>query len=315
MQQTPSRSAKAEEKKDDRSVPFNSPNNTSMSPAWQCRGRHVMFDAPRVMGILNVTPDSFSDGGCYTDVGRAIEHALAMAEAGADILDVGGESTRPGAQAIDETEELRRVLPVIRGLAKVITIPISIDTRHAHVARQAIEAGASIVNDVAPFNGDLALATVVRETGAGLVLTHTRGTPQDMMTKTLYADVVATVETELHHALAFAMDHGIAREACVIDPGIGFAKGTEQNLYVLAAVKRLTALAPVLIGASRKRFIGEICTVPDATKRLGGSLCVAVWSVLQGASIVRVHDVKETKDSLAMAMALKTASISEKKAC
>ena len=315
MQQTPSRSAKAEEQKDDRNVPFNSPNNTSLFPVWQCRGRCVMLDIPRVMGILNVTPDSFSDGGCYTDVSRAIEHARAMAEAGADIVDVGGESTRPGAQPIDEAEELRRVLPVIRGLAQAITIPISIDTRHAHVARQAIEAGASIVNDVAPFIGDRAMAAVVRETGAGLVLTHTRGTPQDMMTKTLYADVVATVETELHHALAFAMDHGIAREACVIDPGIGFAKGTEQNLHVLAEVKRLTALAPVLIGASRKRFIGEICSVPDATKRLGGSLCAAVWSALQGASIVRVHDVKETKESLAMAIALKTACISEKEAC
>jgi dihydropteroate synthase len=267
------------------------------------------------MGILNVTPDSFSDGSCYTDVGRAIEHALAMADAGADILDVGGESTRPGAQAVDEAEELRRVLPVIRGLAKAITLPISIDTRHANVARQAIEAGASIVNDVAPFTGDHAMATVVGETGAGLVLTHTRGTPQDMMTKALYADVISTVEAELHRALDFAIDHGIAREACVIDPGIGFAKDTEQNLHVLAAVKRLTALAPVLIGASRKRFIGEICTVPDASKRLGGSLCVAVWSVLQGVSIVRVHDVKETKESLAMAMALKKACIHEKEAC
>lgn len=274
-----------------------------------------MLDAPRVMGILNVTPDSFSDGGCYTDVGRAVEHALAMAEAGADILDVGGESTRPGAQAVDEAEELRRVLPVIRGLAKAVTVPISIDTRHAHVARQAIEAGASIVNDVAPFTGDLAMATVVRETGVGLVLTHTRGTPQDMMTKTLYDDVMGTVETELRHALAFAMDQGVTREACVIDPGIGFAKGTEQNLHVLAAVKRLTVLAPVLIGASRKRFIGEICNAPDASKRLSGSLCVAVWSVLQGVSIVRVHDVKETKESIAMAMALKTACSNEKEAC
>jgi dihydropteroate synthase len=274
-----------------------------------------MLDSPRVMGILNVTPDSFSDGGCYTDVGRAVEQAWLLAEAGADILDVGGESTRPGAQPIDEAEELRRVLPVIRELARTMTVPISIDTRHAQVARQAIEAGASIVNNVSPFTGDSAMATVVRETGAGLVLTHTRGTPQDMMTKTLYADVVTTVEAELYRALTFAMDHGVAREACVIDPGIGFAKDTEHNLLVLAAIKRLTGLAPVLIGASRKRFIGEICNVPEAKKRLSGSLCIAVWSVLQGAAIVRVHDVQETKESLAMAMALKTAYLSEKKAC
>ena len=286
-----------------------------MHAVWLCRERRVSLDSPRVMGILNVTPDSFSDGGCYNDVGRAVDHALALVEAGADILDVGGESTRPGAHVIEEAEELRRVLPVIRALSRSITVPISIDTRHAHVARQAIEAGASIVNDVAPFAGDSAMATVVRETGAGLVLTHTRGTPQDMMTKTLYADVVATVETELHHALTFALDHGVAREACVIDPGIGFAKDTEHNLQVLAALKRLTGLAPVLIGASRKRFIGDICNVPEATKRLSGSLCVAVWSILQGVSIVRVHDVKETKESLAMAMAIKTAYLNEKKAC
>ena len=274
-----------------------------------------MLDSPRVMGILNITPDSFSDGGCYTDVGRAVEHAWLLAEAGADILDFGGESTRPGAQAIDEAEELRRVLPVIRELAKAITVPLSIDTRHANVARQAIEAGASIVNNVSPFTGDNAMAGVIRETGAGLVLTHTRGTPQDMMTKTLYGNVVATVEVELQHALDFAIAHGIARDACVIDPGIGFAKDTAHNLQILAAVKRFARLAPVLIGASRKRFIGEICNEPEAAKRLGGSLCVAVWSVLQGAAIVRVHDVKETKESLAMAMALKTAYLNEKQAC
>jgi dihydropteroate synthase len=204
---------------------------------------------------------------------------------------------------------------VIRELAPSITVPISIDTRHANVARQAIEAGASIVNNVSPFTGDNAMASVIRETGAGLVLTHTRGTPQDMMTKALYADVVATVEAELHHALIFAMNQGITREACVIDPGIGFAKDTNHNLQVLTAVKRFARLAPVLIGASRKRFIGEICNEPEASERLGGSLCVAVWCVLQGAALVRVHDVKETKESLAMAMALKTAYLNEKQAC
>jgi len=267
------------------------------------------------MGILNVTPDSFSDGGCYTDVGRAVAHAQAMVEAGADILDIGGESTRPGAHEVSEAEELRRVLPVIRELAKTLTVPISIDTRHAPVAQHAIEAGARIVNDVATFIGDSAMAAVLRETGAGLVLTHTRGTPQDMMAKALYTDVVATIEAELQQALTFAMAHGVAREACVIDPGLGFAKDTAQNLQVLAAVQRLTRLAPVLIGASRKRFIGEVCNVPEAAKRLGGSLCAAVWSVLQGASIVRVHDVRETKESLTMAMALKHACLSEKRAC
>jgi dihydropteroate synthase len=313
MQQTPKPSAKPIEQEGASGVPLASPHIASA--VWRCRDSYLTLDTPRVMGILNVTPDSFSDGGCFTDVGRAVAHAQAMAEAGADLLDIGGESTRPGAQAVGEAEELRRVLPVIRELTKTLRVPISIDTRHATVARQAIEAGACIVNDVAPFMGDSAMAAVVRETSAGLVLTHTRGTPQDMMEKASYADVVATVEADLRQALAFAREAGIAREACVIDPGLGFAKDTEQNLQLLVALERLKRLAPVLIGASRKRFIGEICNVPEAAKRLSGSLCVAVWSVLQGAAIVRVHDVRETKESLAMAMALKHASLSEKRAC
>jgi dihydropteroate synthase len=313
MQQLLSIVAREEERQNARGVSLDSPRQTFS--LWQCREQRVSLDTPRIMGILNVTPDSFSDGGCFTDVGRAVAHAQAMVEAGADILDIGGESTRPGAQAVDEAEELRRVLPVIHELTKTLTVPISIDTRHATVARQAIEAGACIVNDVAPFSGDKAMAAVVREAGAGLVLTHTRGTPQDMTEKASYADVVATVEANLRQALAFAREEGIAREACVIDPGLGFAKDTEQNLQLLGALKRLKRLAPVLIGASRKRFIGEICNVPEASKRLGGSLCVAVWSVLQGAAIVRVHDVRETKECLAMAMALKHACLSEKRAC
>lgn len=313
MQQLLSIVAREEERQNARGVALDSPRQTFSF--WQCRGQRMSLDTPRIMGILNVTPDSFSDGGCYTDVGRALAHAQDMVEAGADILDVGGESTRPGATPIGEAEELRRVLPVIRELAKTLTVPISVDTRHANVARAALEAGATLVNSVAPFAGDKAMAAVVRETGAGLVLTHTRGTPQDMMEKASYADVVATVEADLRQALAFAREEGIACEACVIDPGLGFAKGTQDNLRLLAAVQRLTWLAPVLIGASRKRFIGEVCNVPEAAKRLGGSLCVAVWSVLHGAAIVRVHDVRETKESLTLAMALKHACLSEKRAC
>lgn len=284
-------------------------------PAWQCRDRCIALDAPLVMGILNVTPDSFSDGGRYVDPERAVEQTLAMIEAGADIVDIGGESTRPGAQAVDEPEELRRVLPVIRKLAGRVAVPLSIDTRHATVAQQAIDAGALIINDVACFTGDTAMAKVARETGAGLVLTHSRGTPQTMMAQALYDDVVATVLTELQAALTFAMGQGILREACVIDPGLGFAKDTQQNIRLLGAVNRLTALGPVLIGASRKRFIGEICREPDAARRLSGSLCAAIWSVLQGASIIRAHDVRETKESLALALALKAACSNEKETC
>jgi dihydropteroate synthase len=267
------------------------------------------------MGILNVTPDSFSDGGRYLSTERAIEHALAMIQAGADIVDVGGESTRPGAQAIDEAEELKRVLPVIQELAKRVTTPISVDTRHAAVAQQALDAGAIIVNDVACFTGDTAMAAVVQKSGAGLVLMHSRGTPQTMMSLAVYEDVVATVEADLRQALAFAQEQGIPSDACVLDPGLGFAKDTEQNLRLLAAVNRLSALGPLLVGASRKRFIGELCHQPDPAQRLSGSLSAAVWSVLQGASILRVHDVRETKECLALALALRTVYNNGKQAC
>jgi dihydropteroate synthase len=177
------------------------------------------------------------------------------------------------------------------------------------------DAGAIIVNNVACFTGDTAMATVVRETGAGLVLMHSRGTPQTMTSLAVYTDVVATVESELRQALAFAQEQGISGEACVLDPGLGFAKDTEQNLQLLAAVNRLSALGPLLIGASRKRFIGELCHQPDPTQRLSGSLCAAVWSALQGASILRVHDVRETKACLAVALALQTVHNNEKQAC
>lgn len=284
-------------------------------PIWLCRNRGIALDPPLVMGILNVTPDSFSDGGRYIDPEHAVERALAMIEAGADIVDIGGESTRPGAETIDEAEELRRVLPVIRKLTGRVNVPLSIDTRHPAVAQATIDAGVLIINTVAPFTGDTAMAKVARETGAGLVLTHSRGTPQTMMAEAHYDNVVASVEAELQEALTFALEQGISRDACVIDPGLGFAKDTQQNICVLAALNRLTALGPLLIGASRKRFIGEICKEPDAARRLGGSLCVAVWSILHGASIIRAHDVKETKESLALALALKAANSKEKKPC
>lgn len=270
---------------------------------------------PLVMGILNVTPDSFSDGGRYLSTTRALDHALAMIDTGADIVDVGGESTRPGAQPLTEAEELRRILPVIQGLAQKNSTTISVDTRRAAVARQALAAGAHIVNNVNCFTGDAEMARAVREAEAGLVLMHSRGTPQTMTSLATYDDVVTTVEVELRQALAFALEHGILREACVLDPGLGFAKNTEQNLQLLAAVNRLSALGPLLIGASRKRFIGDCCHQPDPAQRLNGSLCAAFWSILQGASILRVHDVKETKECLALALALKTADHHETEAC
>ena len=246
------------------------------------------------MGIVNVTPDSFSDGGRWFDAARAVEHGLRLAAEGADVLDVGGVSTRPGAEAVDEAEELRRVLPVIQGLAQQTRVPISVDTFRATVAQEAVAAGACIVNDVARFDGDAAMAAVVRETGAGVVLTHSRASHND----TAYADVVEDVAAVLATALAYARGQGIAEAACVIDPGLGFAKTAAHNVALLRRLDRLTVLAPVLVGASRKRFIGELCGEAEPGARLGGSVGIAVWSALCGAAVVRVHDVKETVGAL-----------------
>jgi len=199
-------------------------------------------------------------------------------------------------------EELRRVLLVIQGLARQTRVPISIDTSHAIVAREAIEAGACIVNDVARFKDDVAMATVVRKTGAGIVLTHSRPTHHD----TRYTDVAEEVKTALEAALAYAREQGIAEAACVIDPGLGFAKDTVHNVALLRKLDVLATLAPVLVGASRKRFIGELCDENDPKARLGGSVAVAAWSVLHGASIIRAHDVKETLEALRVVDAIQT---------
>jgi dihydropteroate synthase len=271
---------------------------------WRCRGRDVPLDRTKVMGIVNVTPDSFSDGGCWFDAERAVAHGLRLVEEGADFLDVGGESTRPGAAEVGEEDELRRVLPVIRALAEQCGVPVSVDTRRAAVAREAVAAGACIVNDIMPFAGDTQMAAVVRETGCGLVAMHMRGTPQTMGTLTAYGDVVAEVEQALSEALSYCDAQGIERTCVAVDPGIGFAKTTEQNVALLTATERLSRLAPLLIGASRKRFIGELCGEPDAAARVGGSIGVAVWCALRGASILRVHDVKATRQALTMAVEL-----------
>jgi dihydropteroate synthase len=259
---------------------------------------------PLLMGIVNVTPDSFSDGGLWAEPARAVEHGLRLVAEGADLLDIGGESTRPGAGAVEEAEERRRVLPVVRGLAERAGVPLSVDTRHAAVARAALEAGACIVNDIRPIVGDEEMVAAVCEAGAGLVLMHMRGTPQTMTGLTAYDDVAAEVEAGLAEAVRYAVGQGLSRECLVIDPGIGFAKTTEQNVALLAAVGRLDRLAPVLVGVSRKRFIGELCGEPSAQHRLGGSIGAAVWCALNGASVVRVHDVKETRQAITVVRAL-----------
>lgn len=271
---------------------------------WRCRDRSLPLGRTLVMGIVNVTPDSFSDGGCWLEPERAIEHGLRLAAEGADLLDIGGESTRPGAADVGVDEELRRVVPVIRGLARLCGLPLSVDTRRPEVAREAVGAGAVIVNDIMPFAGDSAMAAVVRETEAGAVLMHMRGTPQTMAAQTAYDDVVAEVEQVLRSSVAYAEEQGIDAERVVVDPGIGFAKTAAQNVALLAATTRLARIAPVLVGASRKRFIGELCEEPVAAERLGGSVAVAVWCAQRGASVVRVHDVKATRQALTMAREL-----------
>jgi len=276
--------------------------SAAASSVWVC-GRHtISLDRPRIMGILNVTPDSFSDGGRWLDPEAAVRRGLELVAEGADILDIGGESTRPGAAEVPVDEELQRVTPVIGALARQVSIPLSVDTRKSMVARAALAAGAAIVNDVSAL-GDPDMAAVVREADAGVVLMHSRGTPADMQHAPQYEDVVAEVSAFLAARIQVAMNAGIGRERIVIDPGIGFGKTTAHNLALLGALEKLAELAPVLVGASRKRFIGEITGAP-ADQRLPGSLTVAVWSLMRGAAILRVHDVAATRAAVRMAGAL-----------
>ena len=270
---------------------------------WRCRDRAISLDRPRIMGILNVTPDSFSDGGRWLTPEAAVQRGLKLVEEGADILDIGGESTRPGAAGVPVDEELRRVAPVIEALARqASSVPLSVDTRHAAVARAALAAGAEIVNDVSAL-ADPEMAAVVRDSGAGLVLMHSRGLPADNVREPRYADAVTEVYDFLADRMAAAMAAGIGRGRIAVDPGIGFGKTAAHNLALLGALERLAGLAPVLVGASRKRFIGEI-TDAAVGDRLPGSLAVALWSVTHGASVLRVHDVAATRAALRMAAAL-----------
>jgi dihydropteroate synthase len=274
----------------------------SDTPVWVCAGRTIPLDRPRIMGILNVTPDSFSDGGRWPTTEAAVRRGVELAGEGADILDVGGESTRPGAAAVPADEEARRVVPVIAALAREVSVPLSVDTRRAAVAAAALAAGACAVNDVSAL-GDPAMAAVVRDAGAGVVLMHMRGTPADMQRDPRYGDVAAEVRAYLAARLAAAVAAGIGRERIAVDPGLGFGKTTAHNLALLDALARLAELAPVVVGASRKRFIGEIAGAP-VDRRLAGSLTVALWCAARHAAVLRVHDVAATRAALDMAAAL-----------
>ena len=273
---------------------------------WNCRGREVVC-GPRtlIMGILNVTPDSFSDGGKFQTLEKAVARGLQMVEEGADIIDIGGESTRPGAKPVQALEEIARTVPVIKKLREKTGALISIDTRKAEVARAALAAGADIINDISAL-ADPGMAAVAAETGAGLVLMHMLGTPETMQNNPRYDNVVSNVWNFLEERMAFAVARGVAPEQIVLDPGIGFGKTDEHNLTLLKGIPQLAASGrPVLIGASRKSFIGRI-TGGGPDERLTGSLAIAAFAVLRGAHILRVHDVKESCDAVRLVDTLRT---------
>jgi dihydropteroate synthase len=273
--------------------------------------RHGDLDFTRrtlIMGILNVTPDSFFDGGRRNSAVQAIADGVAMAATGADIIDIGGESTRPGAQPVSQAEELARVLPVVRGLRREVGLPISIDTYKSNIARAALEAGADIVNDISALRFDPAMTSLVAAEKVPVVLMHMQGTPLTMQAEPRYADVTREVRDFLAAQLYEVMDSGIAREMIILDPGIGFGKTIDHNLQLLRTLPVLAALGqPLLVGVSRKAFIGKILNL-EAADRLEGSLAAAVAAVLAGANILRVHDVAETSKALGVTDAIRFGS-------
>jgi dihydropteroate synthase len=270
-----------------------------MTPlAWQLRDRSLAIGRrPLVMGIVNVTPDSFSDGGQWFDPSAAIAHALKLVDEGADLLDIGGESTRPGAAPVSLEEELRRVVPVVAEIARRTAVPLSIDTMKPEVARAGLEAGASIVNDVSGFR-DPAMIAVAKEFRAGVVAMHMLGEPPTMQQNPQYADVVAEVTTYLQERLRVLGESGIPPEAVVLDPGIGFGKTQAHNLELLANLDSVAKLnRPVCLGVSRKGFIGKLCG-RELTERDDGSLAVACFAAARGtAHVLRVHDVPGARDA------------------
>ena len=272
-----------------------------MIQSWQLARRTLSFaQRPLVMGILNVTPDSFSDGGKHNAPAAACDVALQMQADGADIIDIGGESTRPYSDVVDAAEELDRVLPVIQQLSKQLTIPISIDTSKACVAKAAIDAGAEIINDVTGLEGDKEMPGIARESDAGVVVMHMQGTPQTMQDDPKYQNVVEDIFRYLKQRAQYCLDHGIKAERICLDPGIGFGKTHEHNLTLLQNTSRFTDLNhPILIGHSRKGFIGKLLGDREADRTVatvGVTLAVAA----AGAHIVRIHDVKPTVDALTL---------------
>jgi dihydropteroate synthase len=271
---------------------------------WRCGAFDLSLDRPLVMGILNVTPDSFSDGGLHDGPLAAASHGERLISQGAAILDIGGESTRPGAAAISVAEELARVRPVVARFASEGLVPVSIDTRRPDVAAACLDAGASIINDVSGFR-DERMVELAASCDAGLVVMHMLGEPGTMQQAPRYDDVVSEVGGYLLAQAAMLEAAGVARERIAIDPGIGFGKTLEHNLALVRATSELAALGyPLVVGASRKRFIGEVTGVEEPAERLGGSVAAAIFVAERGASVVRVHDVGQTVQALAVFSAL-----------
>lgn len=272
-----------------------------MAPIWRCCNRELPWgERTLIMGIVNVTPDSFSDGGNFYDTHKAIEHAYRLIEEGADVIDIGGASSRPGAEVVSEDEELQRVLPVVEEIARQAGYFVSVDTFAYRVAARCVEAGVCIINDITGLQHDSRLASLAAESGAGLVLMHMRGTPQTMQTLTHYTNLLAEIQQFFARQVAIALSEGIRPEQLVLDPGIGFSKTAEQNLEILKHLHRVRFEEyPLLLGVSRKSFIGNV-TGSGVHQRMMGTAGAVAVSVLNGANIVRVHDVGAMRDVVAV---------------
>ncbi|MBE9536753.1 MAG: dihydropteroate synthase [Proteobacteria bacterium] len=272
----------------------------------RCRkGELALSERTHIMGILNVTPDSFSDGGDYIDPGKALERACRMVDEGADIIDVGGESTRPGAKVVPLDEELRRIIPVIERIAKNIKVPLSVDTCKAEVAKKAIDAGADIINDISGLHFDDKMASVAAKAACPVVVMHIKGRPSDMQKNPEYKSLMGEVIVYLRDSMDIALDAGVDPESIIVDPGIGFGKSFEDNLSILRNLEELKVLGrPVLVGASRKSFVGHLLGEAKVEDRLEGSLAASMFSAANGAHILRVHDIKETKKAVTVTDAI-----------
>lgn len=284
------------------------PDPHATSPQeWRLRDHVLRTDRPLIVGILNVTPDSFSDGGRYRDPEAAIDRAYELVESGADLLDVGAESSRPGAEPVDADEEWRRLEPVLAGLSE-LEMPLSVDTTKFEVARRSLAIGAAAINDISGLRADPRLAELAAGSGAGLVLMHMRGTPRTMQTDTRYDDLVGKVCRFLEGALNRAVQAGCRPEQVVLDPGIGFGKSTEGNLELLARIAAFGALGrPILVGPSRKAFIGQLLDLP-LDERVEGTIGACVMALDRGAHIFRVHDVREVRRALDVAYRIREAA-------